>query len=50
MRGGRGRGGALILSGISFSLGILCAMLLPNALIVILLTFLLLLFCFVSMR
>ena len=50
MRGGKGRGAGLIVAGISFSLGILCAMILPNVLIVIFLTFLLLMFCLIMLK
>ena len=50
MRRRNGQCGALLIAGISFAVGILATLLLPNVLIVVLLTFLLLLFCVVMMR
>ena len=50
MRRGSMRCGAILVSGISFALGILAALLLPNILIVVLLTLLLLFLCAIMMR
>ncbi len=50
MRRGNIRNGTLLIGGIAFALGILTALLLPNVLIVVLLTLLLLLFCVAMMK
>ena len=50
MRRGNFHGSALLVAGISFAFGILVALLLPNILIVVLLTLMLLLFCVMMLK